>query len=104
MSKFKERLKSTREKLGLSQNELAEMAAIPASSVSHFENGNREPAFQTLIRLARCLHVTSDYLLGLDEWEKNIESRVNYLEQEFDRMKKKYFEPYKNVELVKHDS
>lgn len=98
---IKERLKIRREKLGLSQVELAEMAVIPASSVSHFESGDREPSNQTLIRLAKALKVTSDYLLGLDAWEKDIEGRVEFLEQEFERFKKQFFEPYAKAERIK---
>ena len=67
---FAERLRFAREKLrGLKQSELAEMANLPSTSISHFENpeGTRKPSFDNLRRLANALGVTTDYLLGLSD-------------------------------------
>jgi transcriptional regulator with XRE-family HTH domain len=61
---FQERLKHARDLRGLSQTQLATNAALPASSVSHFESGARKPSFDNLKRLAGALSVTTDYLLG----------------------------------------
>jgi transcriptional regulator with XRE-family HTH domain len=61
---FKERLKAARELRGMKQNELADRAKLPASSIAHFEAGSRKPSFDTLRRLANALEVTTDYLLG----------------------------------------
>ena len=43
---------------------LAEVARVPPSSISHFERGKRKPSFDTLLRLARNLDVSIDYLVG----------------------------------------
>lgn len=94
---FAARLKKEREQLGLNQSELAEMAQIPASSISHFEAGTREPAIGTLVRLANALKVTTDKLLGRDAWGNDIESRLSLLENEVDRLKRRYFEPFRNL-------
>lgn len=67
---FAERLRYARETLrGLKQSELAEMAKLPSTSISHFENpeGTRKPSFDNLRRLANSLGVTTDYLLGLSD-------------------------------------
>lgn len=61
---FQERLRHAREMRGWSQNELAERAGLPTSSVAHFEGGSRKPSFDTLRRIANGLEVTTDYLLG----------------------------------------
>lgn len=62
---FQERLKTAREGLRKwSQSELATRAAMPPSSIAHFEAGSRKPSFDTLRRLANALEVTTDYLLG----------------------------------------
>lgn len=61
---FKERLKSARDLRELSQTQLAALAELPPSSVSHFEAGARKPSFENLKRLATALNVTTDYLLG----------------------------------------
>lgn len=61
---FKERLKAARDLREIKQNELAEKAGLPPSSIAHFESGNRKPSFDNLRRLATALEVTTDYLLG----------------------------------------
>jgi len=61
---FQERLRAARDLRKWSQGELAEKAAMPPSSIAHFETGSRKPSFETLRRLANALEVTTDYLLG----------------------------------------
>ena len=61
---FPERLRTAREKRGLSQGDLANRARFQASAISHFETGTRKPSFDNLRRLADALEVTTDYLLG----------------------------------------
>ena len=61
---FKERLKAARDLREWSQNDLAERAKLPPSSIAHFEAGARKPSFDNLRRLANALEVSTDYLLG----------------------------------------
>jgi transcriptional regulator with XRE-family HTH domain len=61
---FGEILRKMREDKGLSQQDLAELAGVQASAISHFELGRRLPSFENIRRLADALNVTSDYLLG----------------------------------------
>ncbi|MEQ8443048.1 MAG: helix-turn-helix transcriptional regulator [Alphaproteobacteria bacterium] len=61
---FRERLKAARDQREWKQSELAEKAAMPPSSIAHFESGSRKPSFATLRRLANALDVSTDYLLG----------------------------------------
>lgn len=61
---FPERLRTAREKRGLSQGELAARAGLQPSAISHFETGTRKPSFDNLRRLADALEATTDYLLG----------------------------------------
>jgi transcriptional regulator with XRE-family HTH domain len=61
---FPDRLRTARERRGLSQGQLAERAGLQASAVSHFETGGRKPSFDNLKRLADALNITTDYLLG----------------------------------------
>lgn len=61
---FKDRLRAAREKRELSQTQIAELAKMPPSSISHFESGARKPSFDNLRRIATALDVTTDYLLG----------------------------------------
>jgi transcriptional regulator with XRE-family HTH domain len=61
---FAIRLKSARELRQLTQGDLGTKAGLPASSIAHFEAGNRKPSFANLRKLAIALDVTTDYLLG----------------------------------------
>ena len=62
--RFSDRLRRARELRGLTQGKLAECAATHESSIAHYENGSRAPSSRALRRLADCLDVTTDYLLG----------------------------------------
>lgn len=64
---FKERLRGERERLKLSQAQLADRAGLQASAISHFETGARRPSFRSLRKLAAALGATTDYLLGRTE-------------------------------------
>ena len=61
---FGRRLRDIRKRRGYDQAALAEIARVPVSSISHFERGKRKPNFDTLLRLARGLEVSLDYLVG----------------------------------------
>lgn len=61
---FGRRLRAARNERGLEQQQLAERAGLPPSSISHFEKGARKPSFDNLRNLAKSLDVTTDYLLG----------------------------------------
>jgi transcriptional regulator with XRE-family HTH domain len=63
---FAARLREARESRGLSQADLAEKTGFQPSAISHFENGRREPSFDTLKTMAEILGVTIDHLLGRD--------------------------------------
>lgn len=64
MGNFKNVFKLLRTKNGYTQDELAEMLGISRSSVSMYENGNREPDLKTLEAIADLFKVDMDYLLG----------------------------------------
>jgi transcriptional regulator with XRE-family HTH domain len=61
---FTTRLRIAREYRGLNQAELARVAGMQPSAISHFETGTRKPSFDNLRILADSLDVTTDYLLG----------------------------------------
>ena len=67
---FGRRLREMRKRRGFDQATLAEVARVPSSSISHFERGKRKPNFDTLIRLARGLDVSLDYLVGRTDYTK----------------------------------
>ena len=75
--KFSERLKQTRIKHGFTQDEFAKKLNISASSISLYENGDREPSLATLKTISETLNVSTDYLLGLTDVENNESSKVS---------------------------
>ena len=62
-----EKLYSLRIEKKLTQKQLAARIGLAFSAVSSYESGSRYPSFETLIKLARIFHVSTDYLLGLTE-------------------------------------
>ena len=78
---FSERLKQTRIKHGFTQDEFARKLNISASSISLYENGDREPSLATLKTISETLNVSTDYLLGLTEVENNESSKCDTLEK-----------------------
>ena len=47
--------------------ELARRLNVSKQTVSNWENENIQPSIEMLVRLARTLGVSCDYLLGLDQ-------------------------------------
>lgn len=63
-----ERIKSLRESHKLTQAALAKKLDISRSSVNAWELGISVPSTTYVIELSRLLHVSSDYLLGIDNY------------------------------------
>lgn len=61
---FGERLRSLRTKKKVTQKQFATMFKIADSTVSMYERGEREPAYEQLERFADYFGVTIDYLMG----------------------------------------
>jgi transcriptional regulator with XRE-family HTH domain len=61
---FRIRLKTIRENADLSQAALAAKLGVKQSTVGGWESGNREPNFDTLLKIADLFGVSVDYLLG----------------------------------------
>ena len=59
-----DRIREFREKCGLTQDELAELASIHRVTLARYEAGRMDPGSQALARIADVLGVTTDALLG----------------------------------------
>ena len=57
------RIKSAREKKGMTQEQLAELVNLSPMHVSVIERGNKLPRLETLINIANILDVSADVLL-----------------------------------------
>ena len=61
-----QRINELRTSFGWSQVQLANKLHITKQTVSNWENENIQPSIEMLINLAGIFHVSTDYLLGLD--------------------------------------
>ena len=59
------KLKTLREEAGLTQTELAQQLQIGVSTLRLYENGQRTPPLDVIVKICRFFSVTSDYLLSL---------------------------------------
>ena len=66
---FGSRLKELRVQFGLTQKQLADRIGVSKGVISFYELRERSPSPDVLIKLAAIFHVTTDYLLGMDERE-----------------------------------
>ena len=64
MSEFKNVFKKLRKENSLTQDELAKKLGISKSAISMYENGNREPDFETMEVIADFFNVDMGYLHG----------------------------------------
>jgi len=66
MVDFGARLRQLRIEKGLSQPQLAQRVSVTKSVISAYENEIRMPSYDILIKLATLFHVSTDYLLGMN--------------------------------------
>lgn len=69
-----ERLIKLRESLGISKAEAARRLNMSAMGYGRYENGTREPSFQTVSFIASTFDTTTDYLYG-----KNTNPEADFL-------------------------
>ena len=62
-----ERIRERRQELGLTQDELAKTLDVTPQHISAIETDKRAPSLDFLVRLAKMLKVTTDYLLSGEE-------------------------------------
>ena len=67
MVDFGNNLKKLRLKYKMTQKELADKIGVTKSVVSYYELQERAPSPEVLIKLSRIFHVTTDYLLGIEQ-------------------------------------
>ncbi len=70
MGDFQNIFKNLRLRDNLSQQELADKLGVSKSSISMYENGNREPDLETLEKIADFFNVDMDFLIGRKEKER----------------------------------
>ncbi len=71
---FAVRIKNLRQGKELNQVQLAEKLGVKKQSISNWENDNIMPSIDMLIRIADFFHVSTDYLLGRDIQQQEMEA------------------------------
>ncbi|MGX9756772.1 helix-turn-helix domain-containing protein [Clostridioides difficile] len=67
MESLGDRISKLRKELDINQKELANKIGITEASLSRYENNLREPKSEIIVRLAKELNTSTDYLLGINE-------------------------------------
>ncbi len=62
-----ERIRTLRTERNLTQEQMALLLGISQKSIAAYESGAREPSPKVLITMARVFHVSTDFLLGIEE-------------------------------------
>lgn len=60
-----DRLKAVRDLRGMSQNDLERVVGVSNVQISRYESGRTDPSLDIVIKFAKALDVTADYLLGM---------------------------------------
>lgn len=71
------RLRKERERRNWSQVTVAKKIGITNAVLSNYERNYRDPDTDTLKRLAKLYHVTTDYLLGRDDIESMTDEEID---------------------------
>lgn len=66
MKSLGNRIKQARIQAGFTQEQLAEMLNLSRGTIARYELGEIEPKLQNLAAIANVLHVSADYLMGLN--------------------------------------
>lgn len=78
MDQLGDRIRKLRIKLNLEQKELAKILNVHKGTVSNWENNNRNPDNEMLLKIASYFKVTTDYLLcGTNGIKNNHINKIN---------------------------
>ena len=75
-------IKSLRETAGLSKSALAKRLGVTRSSVNAWEMGLSIPTAQYIVELSQLFHVSTDYLLGLNNTQAIYIDRLSQEEKQ----------------------
>lgn len=95
MVNFGKRLKELRKNAGLTQKQLADKIWVTKATISYYEQSERNPSPEILVKLAKVFHVTTDYLLGIEQKQRFLdvsglsEEDIELLQHTIDTLQKK---------------
>lgn len=79
MKMYNNHIRTLRKRKNMTLKELGEIINVSESTISLYENGHREPDFETLIKIAKYFNVTIDYLLGNETVDLKISNEIQIL-------------------------
>lgn len=97
---FSKRLKDLREEKKISKTELATIIGCDQPKISKMENPNEKtlPTVDNLINMSRYFHVSTDYLLGVEKYDKSsLNTFADIIQRLFD------IEVSTNISIIAHD-
>ena len=78
---FGKRLRASRDKQGLSQSELARLSGVGQNQISNLEAGKKpRVSLDVVARLCLALHISADYLLGLQDATKENDAHMSEMQ------------------------
>lgn len=80
-----ERIKRMRIMHKLTQQEVANKLGIARGTYSNYETGLREPDAKTIASIADLFGVTTDYLLGIEKYERTIDNTGNQIQESINK-------------------
>lgn len=69
---FPKRLRALRMKSHHTQQNMADILDVALNTYQKYEQGDRAPAYDTLVKLADFFQVPTDFLLGRDDYLKSL--------------------------------
>lgn len=66
------RVRRQRLQLGWTQEHLARELGVSTSFVGHIERGSRKASIETLVAIAKCMNISTDYLLASSLERENV--------------------------------
>lgn len=82
------RVKETRERIGITQEQLGGSCDISTAHIGHIERGTRIPSLEVLFKISKALHVSLDYLIfDSVEADENIFTNITTMIRNKDKRK-----------------
>ena len=100
------RIKKERENLNLSREDLAKKIGVSYSAIAMYEQGNREPNNEILLKMCKIFDCSMDYLMGNSEHKKQPslnEIRKRYYEKSEILLKNKYINEFSKLGLTESE-
>lgn len=99
MSTFGQRLTELIKESGKSQKEVAEAIEVSQAAISFYVCDQSYPKFDTVVRIAKCFGVTTDYLFGLTD-QRGPEKSIDELKRERDLLNYEIVRKRKAISMI----